>query len=100
MLKNQFLALLMLGFRMEMGMAPELRPDVWRGSGKSFKSLIFLFLTTSLLMKCSLKAVSGVADVGDPHGGEDSPRTPAPGSGSKIRACHVDQHRKRKGLDV
>ena len=31
------LALLMLGFPMGMGMAPELHPDVWRGSGKSFK---------------------------------------------------------------
>ena len=27
-------------------------------------------------MKYALKAVPGVADVGDPNGGEDGPRTP------------------------
>ena len=51
-------------------------------------------------MKYAPKLVPGLADVRVPHGYEDGPITPAPGSGSKIRACHVDQHRKRKGLDV
>ena len=36
------------GVPMGMGMAPELHPDGWRGSGKSFKLLILLCLTTSL----------------------------------------------------
>ena len=35
--ENQSLALLMLGSPMGMGMAPELHPDGWRQSGKSFK---------------------------------------------------------------
>ena len=34
--ENQSLALHMLGSPMGMGMAPELHPDGWRGSGKSF----------------------------------------------------------------
>ena len=46
MLYNQSLALLMLGS--PIGMAPELHPDGWRGSGNSFKWLILLCLTTSL----------------------------------------------------
>ena len=49
-------------------------------------------------MKYALKAVPGLADVGVPHGGEDGPRTLAPGAGSKIYDCHVDQHEKLKGL--
>ena len=51
-------------------------------------------------MKYAVKAVPGLADVRVPHGVEDSPRTPAPGSGSKIAAHHVDQHEKLKGLDM
>ena len=47
-------------------------------------------------MKYYLNSVPGLADVGVPHGVEDGPRTPAPGSGSKIKAYHVDQHRKLK----
>ena len=39
----------MLGCPMGMGMAPELHPDVCRGSGKSFKWLILICLTMSLL---------------------------------------------------
>ena len=49
-------------------------------------------------MKYALKSVPGLADVGVPHGDGDGPRTPAPGSGSKIYAYHVDQHEKLKGL--
>ena len=51
-------------------------------------------------MKCALESVPGLADVGVPHGDEDGPGTPAPGSGSKKCAYHVDQHEKLKGLDV
>ena len=47
-------------------------------------------------MKYSLNSVPGLADVGVPHGVEDGPRTPDPGSGSKIPACPVDQHVKLK----
>ena len=51
-------------------------------------------------LKYALKFVPGLADVGVPHGDGDGPRTPAPGSGSKITAYHVDQHEKLKGWDV
>ena len=47
-------------------------------------------------MKFALKSVPGLADVWVPHGVEDGPRTPDPGSGSKIPACPVDQHVKLK----
>ena len=48
-------------------------------------------------MKYALKSAPGLADVGVSYG--DGPRTLAPGSGSKIRAYHVDQCEKRKRLD-
>ena len=51
-------------------------------------------------MKYALESVPGLADVGVPHGDEDGPGAPAPGSGSKIHTHHVDQHEKLKGLDV
>ena len=50
------------------------------------------------VMNYAVKSVPGLADVGVPHGGGDGPGTPAPGSGSKIRPHHVDQHEKLKGL--
>ena len=50
-------------------------------------------------MKYALKSVTGLADVGVPHGVGDGPGTLAPGSGSKIRAYHVDQRKKLKGWD-
>ena len=81
----------MLGSPMVMG-PPELHPDVWGGQEKVSNDFSF--------MKYALKAVPGVADVGDPHGGEYGPKTPALGSGSKMHAYHVDQHEKLKGLDV
>ena len=49
-------------------------------------------------MKCALKSIPGLADVGVPHGDGDGPRTLASGSRSKIYAYHVDQHEKLKGL--
>ena len=45
-------------------------------------------------MKYALKSVPDLPDVGVPHGVEDGLRTPAPGSGSKITAYHIDQHEK------
>ena len=82
----------MLGFHMGMGMAPELQPDVWGGSGKSFKMTNFYMPNNVSSMKHALKSAPGLADVGLPHGVEDGPRTLAPGSGSKMYAYHVDQH--------
>ena len=51
-------------------------------------------------MKYAIKSVPGLADVGVLHGDGDGPRTMAPGSGSKIYAYHVDQHKKLKRFDV
>ena len=51
-------------------------------------------------MKHALKLVLGLAYVGVLHGDGDGPRTPTPGSGSKIDLYHVDQREKLKGLDV
>ena len=51
-------------------------------------------------MKYSVKSVPGLADVGVPHGDGDGPVALAPGSGSKIKAYHVDQHKKMKGWSM
>ena len=95
MLSNQSLALLMLGFPMGMGMVPELHPDV-QGARKNFQMTNLTMPNNISSMKYSLNSVPGLADVGVPHGVEDGPRTPAPGSGSKIPAYHVDQRKKLK----
>ena len=76
-------------------MAPELHPDVRRGQEK-FQMTNFTMTNNVSSMKYSLKSVPGLADVGVPHGDEDGPITPASGSGSKIRAYHLDQHEKLK----
>ena len=47
-------------------------------------------------MKYALKSVPVLADVGVLLGDGDGLRTPAPGSGSKIPAYHVDQHKNLK----
>ena len=60
----------------------------------------FTIPINSSSMKYTLKSVPGLADVGVPYGDEDGPGTPAPGSGSKKCAYHVDQHEKLKGFDV
>ena len=49
-------------------------------------------------MKCSLKSIPGLPDVGVLHWDGVGPVTPAPGSGSKKYAYHVDQREKLKGL--
>ena len=84
---------------MGMGMVPELHPDV-RGVRKKFQMTNFTMPNNISSMTFALKSVPGLADVGVPHGVEDGPRTPAPGSGSKITAYHVDQHEKLKGWDM
>ena len=67
---------------------------------KKFQMTNFTVPNNSCSMKYALKSVSGLADVGVPHGDEDGPGTPAPGSGSKFHAYHVDQHKKLKGMGV
>ena len=61
---------------------------------KKFQMTNFTMYNNSCSMKYALKSVPGLADVRVPHGVEDSPRTPAPGSRSKIKAYPVDQHKK------
>ena len=51
-------------------------------------------------IKYAEKSVPGLADVGVHHGDGDGPRTQAPGSGSKMDAYHVDQHKKLKRLKL
>ena len=66
---------------------------------KKFQMTNLTIPNNFLLMKYAEKSVPDLADVGVPHGDEDGLRTPAPGSGSKIRAYHVDQCEKLKGWD-
>ena len=58
---------------MELGMAPELHPDVWSGQ-KKFQMTNFSMPNIVSSIKYSLKSVPGLADVGVLHG--DGPRTP------------------------
>ena len=71
-----------------------------QGVWKKFQKTNFTMPNNMSSMKYALKTVPGLADVGVPHGDGDGPRTLTPGSRSKIRAYHVDQHEKLKGLDV
>ena len=82
------------------GDGPRTPPRCLEGVRKKFQMTNLSIPNNFSFIKYSLKAVLGVADVGDPHGGKDGPRTPAPGSRSKIHAYHVDQHEKLKGFDV
>ena len=50
---------------------------------KKFQMTNLTVPNNSCSMKYALKSVPGLADVGVPHGDEDGPGTPAPGSGSK-----------------
>ena len=63
---------------------------------KKFQMTNFTMSNNSCSMKYALKSVPGLADVGVLHGDGDGPRTPAPGSRSKIDAYCVDQHEKLK----
>ena len=60
----------------------------------------FIMLSNSCSMIHALKLVPGLANVGVPHGDGDGRVAPAPGSGSKNCAYHVDQHEKLNGWDV
>ena len=64
-----------IGVPMEMGMAPELHPDVWRGQ-KKFKITNFTMPNNISYIQYSLKSVPDLADVGVPHGVGDGPRAP------------------------
>ena len=55
-------------------MASELHPDVWSGQ-KNLQMTNFSMPNNVSSMKYALKSVSGLADVGVPHGVEDGPRT-------------------------
>ena len=68
------------------------------GVRKKFQITNLTMSNNFYYMKYAPKSVLGLADVGVPHGGGDGPGTLAPGSGSKIRSYHVDQHEKLKGL--
>ena len=81
---------------MGIGMSPELHPDVG-GVWKKFQMTNFTMPNNLSSMKYALKSVPGLADVGDPHGGEDCSRTPARGSRSKKHTHHIDQREKLKG---
>ena len=54
-------------------MAPELNQDVWRGQ-KNFQTTSFTMTNNISSMKCALKSVPGLTDVGVPHG--NGPRAP------------------------
>ena len=60
----------MLGSPMELGMVPELHPDV-QGVPKKFQMTNFTNTNKISFMKYALKTVPGLADVGVPHGGDD-----------------------------
>ena len=60
---------------MGMGMAPELHPDVWGGSGK-FQMTNFIMPNNISSMNYALKSVPGLVDVGVFHVVGDGPRAP------------------------
>ena len=70
----------MLGSPMGMGTVSELHPDVW-GVWKKFQMANVAMPNNISSMKYALESVSGLADVGVPHGDGDGPVSPAPGSG-------------------
>ena len=57
----------MLGSSMGVGMAPGPHPDVWRGQ-KKVSSDYFTMPNNVSSMKCALKSVPGLPDVGVPMG--------------------------------
>ena len=79
---------------------PRTPPRCLEGVWKKFQMTNLTMPNNIFTMKFPLKSVPGLADVGVPHGVGDGPKTPAPGSGSKITAYHVDQRKKLKGLNM
>ena len=67
------------------------------GARKKFQMTNLSIPNNFSSMKYALKSVHGIADVGDPHGGEDGVRTQTRGSRSKKCTHHVDQREKLKG---
>ena len=61
---------------MGMGMAPKLHPDGWRGVWTKFQMINFDMPNNISSLKHAKKSVTGLADVGVPHGDGDGPRTP------------------------
>ena len=57
----------------------------------------FTMPNNSCFMKCALKSVPGIADVGVPQGDGDGPVALAPGPGPKNHLYPVDQREKLKG---
>ena len=55
-------------------MAPEINQNDWRGQ-KNFQTTSFTMTNNISYMKCALKLVPGLADVGVPHVVGDGPRT-------------------------
>ena len=82
------------------GDGPRTPPRCLEGIRKMFQITNLTVPNNFSFMKYAEKSVPGIADVGVPHGDGDGPRTPAPGSRSKIHAYHVDHHAKLKGLSV
>ena len=80
------------------GDGPRTPPRCMEGVWKKFQVTNFNMPNKVSSMKYALESVPGLPDVGVLHGGEDSPRTLAPGSGSKICGYHVDQREKLKGV--
>ena len=70
------------------------------GVRKKFQMTNLTMPNNLSFMKYPLKSVPDLADVGVLQGDGDGPRTPAPGSGSKITAYYVDQHKKLRGWNV
>ena len=66
----------MLGSSMGVGRAPELHPDVRRGSGKIFQMTNVTMPNNFSYINNVQKSVPGLADVGVPHGDGDGPITP------------------------
>ena len=81
------------------GDGPRTPPRCMEGVWKKFQVTNFNMPNKVSYMKNALVSVPGLPDVGVLHGGEDGPRTLAPGSGSKICGYHVDQCKKLKGFD-
>ena len=67
---------------------------------KKFQMTNLTMPNNSCSLKYALKPVPGLADVGVTQANGDGPRAPAPGSGSKKYAHHVDQHEKLERLNT
>ena len=90
--KKQSLALLMSGSPLGMGME-SLNFTLMSGGVKKKLQMTNLINPDNFpFIKHAEKSVPGFADVEEPHGDEDGPRTLTPGSESKMDAYHVDQH--------